>query len=250
MRKILLIAGCSHAAGSEIDGTEDSKTNRNSSFGGVLAKKLGREPINIACHGSTNTTISRSILDWFRSQYRSDLIDVFVLVAWTESSRMEIPVDKQHLTVFDTMYPHADWASDSSRYYIRINQGWKGGAEWEKQLIPQYQNFIAENQRYLEIYSANLVLQMQYFLQNQQVPYLMCNTMHMFSEDENLNFYLDLIDRDNYLDLNSKEGFYWKYRNLGYENKKAKYWHHDDVPHRLYAEELFQQNLKARTKKG
>lgn len=250
MRKLLLIAGCSHAAGSEIDGTEDSEFNRKNSFGSILAKKMGREPVNIACHGATNATISRSVLDWFQSEYNSKQTDVFVLLAWTESSRMEIPVDEQHLTSFDTMYPHADWASFTSRYFIRINQGWKGGAEWEKQLIPQYQNFIAENQSYLEIYSANLVLQMQYFLQNQHVPYLMCNTMHMFSENRNLNFYLNLIDKDNYLDLNSKEGFYWKYRNLGYENKKAKYWHHDDIPHRLYAEELFQQNLKLGTKKG
>lgn len=250
MRKILLIAGCSHAAGSEIDGTEDSEFNRNNSFGAVLAKKMDREPVNIACHGSTNTTIARSVLDWFQKEYDPKQTDVFVLLAWTESSRMEIPVDEHHLTAFDTMYPHAVWASESSRYYIRINQGWKGGAEWEKQLIPQYQNFIAENQNYLEIYSANIVLQVQYFLQNQQLPYLMCNTMHMFSKNSNLNFYLNLIDKDCYLDLYSKEGFYWKYRNLGYENKKAKYWHHDAIPHSLYAEELFQQNLKARVKKG
>jgi hypothetical protein len=35
------------------------------------------------------------------------------------------------------------------------------------------------------------------------------------------------------------EGFWFKYRELGYYNKKAKYWHHDETPHRLYAEELY-----------
>jgi hypothetical protein len=35
--KILLIAGCSHTAGSEIDGSEDSKHNRKHSYGNQLA---------------------------------------------------------------------------------------------------------------------------------------------------------------------------------------------------------------------
>ena len=41
--KILLIAGCSHAAGSEIDGKEDSKYNREHSYGALVAKKLKRK---------------------------------------------------------------------------------------------------------------------------------------------------------------------------------------------------------------
>ena len=40
MEKIMLIAGCSHAAGSEIDGTEDSVYNRQHSFGALLAVKM------------------------------------------------------------------------------------------------------------------------------------------------------------------------------------------------------------------
>ena len=68
-RKITLIAGCSHSAGSEIDGTEDSKFNRDNAFGSLLSKKLDREPINIAINGGTNATIARSILNWFGTQY-------------------------------------------------------------------------------------------------------------------------------------------------------------------------------------
>lgn len=36
--KIMLVTGCSHAGGSEIDGTEDSAYNREHSFGNVLGK--------------------------------------------------------------------------------------------------------------------------------------------------------------------------------------------------------------------
>jgi len=61
-KKIMLIAGCSHTAGSEIDGTEDSKYNRLHSYGGILAEKMGYIPVNIAEPGSTNSTIARSVL--------------------------------------------------------------------------------------------------------------------------------------------------------------------------------------------
>ena len=38
--KILLIAGCSNAAGSEIDGKEDQQFNRDNSFGALVALSL------------------------------------------------------------------------------------------------------------------------------------------------------------------------------------------------------------------
>jgi hypothetical protein len=56
--RVLLIAGCSHAAGSEIDGTEDSIYNRQHSFGNLLAEKLGRRPINIASSAANNQCIA------------------------------------------------------------------------------------------------------------------------------------------------------------------------------------------------
>jgi len=88
----MLIAGCSHAAGSEIDGTGDSKYNRQHSFGNLLAEKLGYRPINIAVTAATNMGIARSVLQWFSEQYDPAVQEVFVLIAWAECSRMEMPV--------------------------------------------------------------------------------------------------------------------------------------------------------------
>ena len=65
----MLIAGCSHAAGSEINGTEDSIYNRQQSFGARLASKLGYRPINIASNGASNSGIARSVLKWFEKYY-------------------------------------------------------------------------------------------------------------------------------------------------------------------------------------
>jgi hypothetical protein len=35
------------------------------------------------------------------------------------------------------------------------------------------------------------------------------------------------------------QSFFIKYKNLGYTNLKAKYWHHDETPHAMFADELF-----------
>lgn len=237
-KRIMLIAGCSHAAGAEIDGSEDSAYNRQNSFGNILAEKLGRTPVNIASSGSTNPTIARSILEWFSKEYNPNTMDVFVLVAWTESSRLELPVER--IQWYEVSNPSIDWISESSRPYLRINQGWTGADSWEKDLLPGYQRFIAENLVYLEITSANLVLQIQYFLKMHSIDYLMCNTMHMFGNDHHVSFYTGLIDHTKYVSYNdNKNDFYWKYRNLGYNNPKAKYWHHNEIPHGLYATELY-----------
>jgi hypothetical protein len=62
----------------------------------------------------------------------------------------------------------------------------------------------------------------------------------MFEPEISLNYYIDLIDKKNYFGFYDREGFYWKYRNLGFNNPKATYWHHGEEPHRLFANELYQ----------
>ena len=233
--KYLLAAGCSHTAGSEIDGTEDSEHNRQHSFAGVLAEKLDRKLINIASHGSSNPTIARSVIEWFDENYKPEM-DVFTLVGWAESSRMEIPTPHTNTYGFESRH----WRSNTEKHFLRINQGWAGGTDWERDIMPDYHRFIVNNLEYLEIISANLVLQLQYFFKSKNLDYVMCNTQHMFGNSRHLNFYLSQIDNSKYMNmLDTDKDFYWYYRNRGYENSKAKYWHHDDLPHMLYADELY-----------
>jgi hypothetical protein len=64
----------------------------------------------------------------------------------------------------------------------------------------------------------------------------------MFNPDETFTRYLvDLVDDSRYFNIKTTqdEAFFWKYRNLGYINEKAKYWHHGEEPHRLFSEELY-----------
>ena len=238
MKKIMLIAGCSHASGSEIDGSGDSQYNRQNSYGNVLAGMMGYTPINIASSASANPTIARTVLEWFSSEYDSATMEVFPLISWTESSRIEIP--SEHPTSYKDANLYADWYAPNDNSFMRINQGWTGGDPYEKRTIPFYHKFIATNLTYLEILSANIVLQLQYFFKSKQLNYAMCNTMHMFTRNHYTNFFLNQIDLTHYMDMdNSDLAFYWKYKNAGYENPKAQYWHHNEVPHTLYANELY-----------
>lgn len=239
MEHILLIAGCSHAAGSEINGSEDSVYNRTHSFGNQLANLMGYRAVNIAQNGSANGSIARSIIQWFKENYDPDKMKVFVCVAWTESVRLEVPCERTMW--YEGSSKATDWFDKTSRNFYRVNMGWEGFGAKEKEVFGYFQKFIAQNNTFIEIISANLVLQLQYFLNMHDIDYVMCNCMHMFTlPDSHLQIYCDLIDKSKYMDWNKNdESFFWKYRNAGYVNPKAKYWHHDEVPHKLYAERLF-----------
>lgn len=238
MEKLMLISGCSHTSGSEINGMEDSVYNRQKSYGNQLAYMMGYEPINVAAPAAANGTITRTVLEWFKENYDPTKMEVFVVVGWTESSRMEVPYHTMQW--YEHYTPHGDWFSKTARNYKRINFGYEGFNDEEKEMMSYYQRFMADNTNYLEILSANYVLQLQYFFKSQKIDYVMCNTMHMFTPNEQLDFYLSLVDQTKYYNmLDNENAFFWKYRNAGYENPKAKYWHHNEVPHKLYAEELY-----------
>ena len=238
-QKIMLIAGCSHASGSEIDGNQDSTYNRQHSFGNVLAGKLGYTPVNAAEPGSTNPTIARSILQWFDENYNPETMKVYVLVSWTDSTRMEVPWERK--SWFGKHNPFHDYHASTGENFNRINLGWPGGDPEEKIFITEYHKFIAKNESYLEVLSANLILQIQYFLQSKCIDYLMSNSTHVFGKrSEHTSFYLSQIDTTKYYNMEDAEkSFYIKYKNAGYTNPKAKYWHHNETPHQLYADELY-----------
>jgi hypothetical protein len=237
IENILLVAGCSHAAGYEMDGSEDSVFNRQHSFGNVLGSKLGYRAVNIAFPAACNSTIARGVIEWFTTEYDPTAMKVFVLVGWTDATRMELP--SRHKAPYNTTYPFGDWCSHTVEDYQRILLGYHGYTTTEQRFIKNYHNFIMINEQYLQIASVNLMLQLQYFFSMRQVNYLMCNAISSPTRNKCLNFYLDQIDITRYRELtNPKETFYVKYRDAGYSNPLAKYWHHSEIPHALYAEEL------------
>lgn len=240
-KRLALIAGCSHAVGSEIDGTEDSKFNRNNSFAGLLARKLDREPINIAMPAGTNGTIARSILNWFDAHYDENTMDVYVIVSWTDACRLEIPAE-DCIFGYHTGNPASDWFDFTANSYMRVLFGWEGNNPKEKEICKFFHEVMAKHEDLMEVWALNYILQIQYFLRSINVDYVMTSAMPTFNYDNVFaRHYLNLVDETRYYDITAdgKNTFYWKYKNLGYVNEKAKYWHHGEEPHKLYAEELY-----------
>ena len=244
--KILLIAGCSHTAGSEIDGNEDSSYNREHSYGGIIAKELGKRAINIAQPGATNAGIARQVMFWFNENYYPETMDVNVLVGWSETTRMEIP--SETMRNYQTSCTKADWYDQSAESYFKVIIGWNGHGEEEKHAIPLLHRFMVENQGYLQVSTHNTILQLQYFLQANNIDYLFNNTMPLYCQNLNKKEHAvknltRLVDKTKYYKMNNgNQAFYIKYKNMGYTNDKAKYWHHAEEPHRLYAEDLLEFN--------
>lgn len=237
--KIMLISGCSHASGSEIDGTQDSSYNREHSFGGQLAKKLGYEAVNIASVASTNPTIARNIIEWVSENYNPEKMDLYVLIAWTETSRMEVPSSLRD-TKYHEWNSSTPWYTETDVKFYRINSGHDGGTPDERELFPIYHRFMADNQVYLEVYTLNLVLQLQYFLNSKNINYTMCNAMSMVSDNIQVKSYINQIDKSKYMNFDDNtESFWLLYKKLNYINPLAKYWHHGIEPHTLYAEKLY-----------
>lgn len=236
MEKIFLVPGCSHAAGAEIDGTMESRYNRENSFAGILAKKFDYKLISLASNGSTNQTTSRSIIEWVENNYDSELMKLFVLCPWTEYTRLEVPsVDPIWYNEVDL---NSDWYSKTYHNFFRLNLGLQESDGMPKE-YKSYQRFVAENLDLFQVMAANTVLQTQYYLESKNINYLMCNTMTMLERTQFTQFYIDRINHKKYVHAtNENESFYIKYKDLGYVNPNAQYWHHGQEPHNLYAEEL------------
>lgn len=237
-QRIMLINGCSHTAGYEIDGTDDSEYNRAHSFGNQLAEIRGYTPINIALGSQSNPAIARGILDWFHKEYDANTMEVYVCIGWTESTRIDFP--SPFVVDYKANNPAVDFYCAHTNEFLQINSGWHGNNHTEQEIIPYWHDFQVRHPIMLEMISVNTVLQIQYFLNMLGVDYVMCNTMHMFTTPcKYLNFYFDLVDQTKYFEmLDNDQAFYWYYRNQGLENVKARYWHHGEQAHLLQAQRL------------
>jgi len=235
MSKTMLISGCSHAAGSEIDGTQDSEYNRQHSFGNLVAKNLGYNPVNICQVGFTNSGIARSVIEYTLTQKKPD----FVLVAWTDSIRVEAPYYRA--TDYKLSNPAIDWYDESGNDYLRISMlNTNIAVEEEREQILDFQSFTIRNEYYTEINNMLHIINLQSFLKLNSIPYMMVNTNYMFQKmHSTIRYYFKLVDSLRYPNFdNNQANFYPKYKNLGYSNPKAKYYHHGLDAHLDYAKDI------------
>lgn len=240
--KVMLISGCSHTSGSEIDGTADSVFNRQRSYGNLLADKMGYRPINIALNGNSNGGILRNTIEWITTEYDPQKIDLFVLVGWTEPYRIDFPLSEGDRNG-PASFP--DWKSKTTDNFFQANVFGNSNDRQKQRLIKYVKPFLIECPAYFEIYTLNLMLHLQHFLRYYRIKYLMVNTMHSIQPEfqKFSKVYVDQIDNNYFYKFgyeHSYPGFYWHYKDLGYHNKQSIFDHHDEKPHQLFANELYQ----------
>ncbi len=244
--KQCLVAGCSHAAGFEMDGTEDSSYNRAHSFGAILASLLTLRPHNIALGAQSNSGIARSVIDYIENSAKGFPFEIvgFVVVGWTEMTRISLPSghDVDHLGSNKSV----DTYTKVNSKFLEINSGWHGFTDYEKSIMPYWHEFMVTQSDVLDLITVKEIYMLQQYLDSKGIDYIFCNTMLPYRPTRYTKWYWDLIDESKC--LWDEEGFYFKYKSLGYSNPKAKYWHHNETPHRLYAEELYNSIASRATK--
>ena len=226
-----IVAGCSHSAGFEIDGTEDSAYNRSKSYGNVLSTMLKLEPHNISLGAQSNSAIARTVIDYCENN--NDVS--FVVVGWSEMTRISLPSghDVDHIGSNSTV----DTYTKVNSRYLEINSGWEGFTDYEKSIMPYWHEFMYNKSDMLDLISVKEILLVQQYLSAKGIDYVFCNTMLPYKPTRYTEWYWNLIDDSKC--MWDAEGFFFKYKALGYVNPKAQYWHHDETPHRLWAEELY-----------
>ena len=235
--KKAIIAGCSHTAGFELDGSEDSQYNRDNSWGSQLATMLGMEPINLALGGASNSAISRQVVDYLHRQ-DTEPQNFFAIIGWSECMRMEIP-SGWDVDIRENNCSVAQF-TDSVLPFLQINAGWQGNTDYEKEIMPYWHKHFVDNEELMELDSIKTALATQWYLESKRIPYIMCNTMWNWKLNRYTSSYVDLVHKTRYFQYgNNSECFYYKYLEQYGENPLAQYGHlgveaHTEQAKRLY----------------
>jgi hypothetical protein len=101
-KKYLLAVGCSHMAGSEIEGagyTDRSKTNLSKAWPGQVARKLNLNYINLSQPGGSNEYIVRTTVEFVSNWVAQgrDPSELLVVLGWTTQERLEFTWEGRHI---------------------------------------------------------------------------------------------------------------------------------------------------------
>lgn len=170
---ILVTIGCSHSAGSMIDGRNGTSWyNKQHSFGGVIAKKYQMSHFSLGVPGGSNQYIYRSTIR-FVNNFMNDSDDYIFLIGWTSTNRIEMRYPENspytHKVIgdfLDTKYVPFTVGTDPALYHTREL----------KQMDRLCPLIFYENQ--LESDWAVYAYTLQKLFANKKLKYYMFNTCH------------------------------------------------------------------------
>jgi len=202
----LVTIGCSHTAGSMIDGTNGTSWyNKQHSFGGLLAKKYGMKHYNLGAPGGSNQYIYRSTIR-FINNFMHTNDDYIFLLGWTSTNRIELRysdtspyVHKMVGDFLDTKYIPFSLGTDPRLYHTA-----------ELKAMSKLSPLIFyENQ--LESDWAVYAYTLQQMFKHKKIKYYMFNTCHNLPINNDNKTIVEALDTN----------FYYKPTNF---NHSMLYW--------------------------
>lgn len=228
----LVTIGCSHTAGSMIDGrTGTSWHNKHNSFGGLLAEKYKMSHYNLGVPGGSNEYIYRGTIR-FINNFMHDIDDYIFLIGWTSTQRMELRYPEQSHYVhkmigdfLDQKYIPFTLGTDPKLYHTREAK------ELTKFAPLLFYDKLLENDWAMYAYT------LQQLFKNRNLKYYMMNTCHDLPVNDTNKLFVDNLDTNFYYnptDFDSSMLYYAL--NKGYE--KTECWHLKADGHLMWAEHL------------
>jgi len=258
--------GCSHTAGSEIDGMGDSDYNRQHSYGAHLAKKFGYDHMSFALCGGSNHRIfvlttqvlkeiivgTCNLVPHLRKNHK-----YFFLIGWTSLNRFDLRYSN------DEIYEQCGDAGDKlDSKIIPACVGMNPKIINDKDLrrTIKYIPYVTDNVVMAD-QLASYIFALQTMLETNNIDYYMFNAIEnhfktdYFTQDRydvhakptwrpgNTTLY-DNIDETKYYHPKSyTENYYRWCLSKGHKNQSNKYWHLGEPAHIDWANHIYPEIL-------
>ena len=237
----ILINGCSHSAGSEIEGSGigEGNYNRDNCFGALLAKKLNLPRVNLALPGASNDYIARTTLFWCL-EHPELISSTLFLIHWTGADRMEYFANeyKETRSWVDEQY-------DKAVGHVHLASVWSGFLDKDIDLVKKIAKFIFRKDCHWEINRYLNILQIQELLKAHGAKYVFRNGFNCAVKALRYEQYYTKIDQDNFYGLFDKsESFFEHCLEAGFSIEGQQYWHHGIDAHEYWADRLYNQIKK------
>lgn len=238
----ILINGCSHTAGSEIEGSGigEGNYNRDNCFGAKLARKLGVVYTNIALPGASNDYINRSTAMWILDNPGLAKRTLF-LIHWTGSSRSELFTDQIETNSYWNFLPYV---SDTNVGHIHPDHHAPIFPTDMERDVNNLSKYLFLNDTHWEVNRYLNIINLQTILEMQELPYIFGNGFQACAKGSRYDYYSNKINKSKFLDYNDEtRSFFQHCLDAGFSIDGQQFWHHKKEAHEYWATLLYHQNF-------
>lgn len=243
MVKQVLINGCSHSAGSEIEkpGEGESVYNRLNCFGAQFANKLGVPNINLSNPGGSNDYIARSTMFWCL-EHPEEVKDTLFLIHWTGPDRSEYfvrdTIHEDDLFWMDEVYD-VDVGNISTGEFL-----WTNYYKDDKKRVKGLSSRLFFSEVHWEINRYLNIIRTQTLLKSLGAKYIFRNAFTQAQKEPRYERYYTKIDESNYPHLfNINESFFEHCLDKGFDIDGQLLHHHKIEAHTYWAEKLYNEHI-------